>query len=129
MKALVFLLFGGLLILNGYSQAPSFKNKNELFRALRGKWNFQAGESDTVKYVLHRTNYGQAYINFIDTTLYEFPCRSSVGQLHQMSTCKEKWFFKDHNVIRLQRGSILLESRIEKLNANELVLILVPITK
>lgn len=129
MKKHILTLILCLISFIGFSQIPSFKSKSELLIVLKGRWNFQAGESDSVTHIYHRTNYGQAYVNFVDTTFYELSCPLSGSQMHKMTTCKEKWSFSDNNILSLHRGPKTWSFRIEKLNAFELSLTLISSTQ
>jgi len=83
-------------------------------------------KSDTITYFFIRAKTSDVYLNFIDTSFYEFRCRSEVLQMHHMTTCTEKWFFKSPNIIGLQRNSIVQDFRIDGLNEFELVLKIIP---
>lgn len=83
-------------------------------------------KSDSVTYFFNRAKSSHIYLNFVDTSFYEFRCLSAVPQMHQMTTCKGKWFFRSPDVIGLQRDSAINEFRIDNINEQELVLKLIP---
>ncbi|MFT3846409.1 MAG: hypothetical protein QM725_15235 [Lacibacter sp.] len=103
------------------AQSFSFRNKNEIFNSIKGKWFLQSHESDSTHYVFHRINYGKVFINFVDTTYYEYLCPTGI-QIDQMTSCNEKWFFKKVDTLFLQKKSHITAFEIEKITESNLVL-------